>query len=277
MMNYEKHLNKTLTNILFLFGVLAFAACSKEQKKEDFVARVNESYLTREDFASLADTAYLNTTQKEQLINNWIYQEVLSQTADKEGITKREDFLKIINKSSDELAAAMLIDEYLIKEIIKYSNDDLIKYYDSNSNYFRVRTDSYLINKVAFSDEDKAIKFRLLALDSDWKKAVNVFINDSQLVKNTLSDLVEEGNIYPSQLSRIIKDFYPEEISIVILEKPGYYSVVQLLSKYGKESIPTFEIIKSEVEKRLLAEKKQLLVEEYLKNLYSKYDIEIKK
>jgi len=277
MMNYEKHLNKTLTNILFLFGVLAFAACSKEQKKEDFVARVNESYLTREDFASLADTAYLNTTQKEQLINNWIYQEVLSQTADKEGITKREDFLKIINKSSDELAAAMLIDEYLIKEIIKYSNDDLIKYYDSNSNYFRVRTDSYLINKVAFSDEDKAIKFRLLALDSDWKKAVNVFINDSQLVKNTLSDLVEEGNIYPSQLSRIIKDFYPEEISIVILEKPGYYSVVQLLSKYGKESIPPFEIIKSEVEKRLLAEKKQLLVEEYLKNLYSKYDIEIKK
>ena len=277
MMNYEKHLNKTLTKILFLFGLIALAACAEEQKKDDFVARVNDSYLTREDFASLVDTAYLNNAQKEQLINNWVYQEVLSQTADKEGITKREDFLKIINKSSDELAAAMLIDEYIIKEIIKYSNDDLIRYYNSNSNYFRLRTDSYLLNKVTFIDEDKAIKFRLLALDSDWKKAVSVFINDSQMVKNTASDLVEEGDIYPSQLSRIIKDFYPEEISIVIPEKPGYYSVLQLLGKYGTESIPPFELIKSEVEKRFLSEKKQIQVEEYLKDLYSQNEIEIKK
>ena len=97
------------------------------------------------------------------------------------------------------------------------------------------------------------------------------------MVNNTLSDLVEEGNIYPSQLSRIIKDFYPEEISIVISEKPGYYSVVQLMDKYGKESIPPFEIIKSEVEKRFIAEKKQILVEEFLKDLYSKNEIEIKK
>jgi hypothetical protein len=88
---------------------------------------------------------------------------------------------------------------------------------------------------------------------------------------------VEESNIYPMQLSRIVKDFYPEEISIVITEKPGYYSVVQLLGKYGKQSIPPFEIIKPTVEKRFLAEKKKLLVEEYLRDLYSQNEIEIKK
>jgi hypothetical protein len=73
-----------------------------------------------------------------------------------------------------------------------------------------------------------------------------------------------------------MKDFYPEEISIVIPEKPGYYSVVQLLIKYGKESIPPFETVKSEVEKRFLAEKRQQMVEEYLKDLYTQYEIEIK-
>jgi len=277
MMNCEKHLNKTLTNILFLFGVLAFAACSKEQKKDDFVARVNESYLTREDFSSLADTASLNTAQKEQIINNWIYQEILFQAAVKDGITKREDYLDIINKSSYELAGTMLIDNYLSGEVIKYSDDAIINYYESNNNYFRANTDSYLINKVTFSNEDKAIKFRMLALDSDWKKAVNVFVSDSSMLSNIVSDLVEENNIYPAQLSRIIKDFYPEEISIVITEKPGYYSIVQLLSKYGKQSILPFEIIKSRVEKRFLAEKKKQIVEEYLKDLYSQNEIEIKK
>jgi len=57
MMNCEKHLNKTLTKILFLLGVLVFTACSEEQKKDDFIARVNDSYLYREDFASLVDTS----------------------------------------------------------------------------------------------------------------------------------------------------------------------------------------------------------------------------
>ena len=274
MMNCEAHLNKTLTKILFLFGVLVFAACSKEQKKDDFVARVNESYLTREDFASLADTANLNSAQKEQLIKNWIYQEVLFQAADKEGITTREDYLNIVNKSSNELAAAMLIDDYVSKEKINYSDEDLIDYYESNKNYFRLNTDAYLINKVTFNNEDNAIKFRSLALDSEWKKAVSAFVNDSSLIINTESDLVEESNIYPVQLSRIIKDFYPGEISIVITNKPGYYSIVQLL---GKESVPPFELIKAKVEKRFIAEKKKELVEEYLKNLYSQNEIEIKK
>jgi len=276
-MNCEAHLNKTLTKILFLFGVLVFAACSKEQKKDDFVARVKESYLTREDFASLADTANLNSAQKEQLIKNWIYQEVLFQAADKEGITTREDYLRIVNKSSNELASAMLIDDYVSKEKINYSDEDLLTYYESNKNYFRLNTDAYLINKIIFNNEDDAIKFRSLALDSEWKKAVSAFVNDSSLIINTEYDLVEESNIYPVQLSRIIKDFYPGEISIVITNKPGYYSIVQLLNKFGKESVPPFEIIKTKVEKRFLAEKKKELVEEYLKNLYSQNEIEIKK
>ncbi|MCK7523274.1 MAG: peptidylprolyl isomerase [Ignavibacteriales bacterium] len=211
------------------------------------------------------------------MIKNWIYQEVLFQAADKEGITNREDYLNIVNKSSNELAAAMLIDDYVSKEKINYSDEDLIKYYESNKNYFRLNTDAYLINKVTFNNEDNAIKFRSLALDSEWKKAVSAFVNDSSLIINTVSDLVEESNIYPVQLSRIIKDFYPEEISIVITNKPGYYSIVQLLNKLGKESVPPFELIKTKVEKRFIAEKKKALVEEYLKNLYSQNEIEIKK
>ncbi|HRN27571.1 MAG: hypothetical protein IT276_16170 [Ignavibacteriaceae bacterium] len=276
-MNCEKHLNKTLTKIFFLAGVLAIAACSKEQKKDDFIARVNDSYLTREEFASLADTSNLNSAQKEQLIKKWIYQEVLFQEAAKEGITKDKDYLNIIKKSSYELAAAMLIEKYESSEEINYSDDDLIYYYESDKNYFRLNSDSYQLNKVLFSSEDKAIKFRRLALDSDWKKAVNVFVSDSSLIKNLESVFVEENNIYPVQLSRIIKDFYPDEISIVIAEKPGYYSIVQLLNKYNKQSVPPFEIIKSKVEKRFTAEKKKLLVEEYLKTLYSENEIEIKK
>ena len=277
MMNCEKHLNKTLTKIIFLFGVLVFTACSEEQKKDDFIARVNDSYLTREDIASLVDTSNLNQAQRAQLIKDWIYQEILFQTAVKEGITSREDYKKILQKSSYELAAAMLINDYASSEEVKFSDDDILNYFEENKNYFRTNTNLYLVNKAVFNFEDKAIKFRQLALDSDWKKAISVFISDSTLVKNTTSNLMDENSIYPIQLSRIINDFYPEEISIVFTEKPGYYSVVQLLRKFSKETIPPFNIIKPNVEKRFLAEKKKKIIEEYLKELYSQNEIEIKK
>lgn len=276
MMNCEKHLNKTITKILFLFGVLAFAACTKEQKKDDFIARVNDSYLTREEFSSLVDTSNLNSTQKDQIIKNWIYQEILFQKASSEGITKLDDYKNILKKSSYQLASAMLIEDFLSGEEINYSDDDLKNYYEQNKNYFRAASDLYLINKVAFSSEEKAIKFRTLALESDWTKSANVFASDSSMLKNSVYDLVEENNIYPVQLSRIIKEFYLEEISIVITEKPGYYSIVQLLNKFGKQPIPPFDVIKSKVRQRFLAEKKKALVEEYLKELYSQNEIEIK-
>jgi hypothetical protein len=257
--------------------VLALAACSEEPKKDDFIARVNESYLTREDFASLVDTASLNSAQKEQLVKDWIYQEILFQTAANEGITKREEFKNILKKSSYQLAAAMLIDDYISAEKINYSDDDLVNYFETNKNYFRAGSDLYLLNKIVFTNEDKAIKFRILALNSDWQKAVGVFTSDSSLVSNVISNLVDDSRIYPIQLSRIIKDFYPDEISIVFTEKPGYYSIVQLLNKYGKESIPPFEIVKTNVEKRFIAEQKNKIIEQYLKEIYSQNEIEIRK
>lgn len=276
-MNCEKHLNKKVTNTIFLTGLLVFSGCSEETKKTDYIARVNETYLTREEFASLADTSNLNSLQKDQLIKNWIYNEMLFQTAKDNGITDREDYKNYIDKSSKELAGAMLIEEFAESEEINYTDEDLINYFEKNKNYFRLNINSYLINKVSFNNEDQAIKFRSLALESDWESSVNIFSSDSSMLRNKSAGLIEENNVYPLQLSRIIKDLYPEEISIVITEKPGYYSVVQKITNFDKDSVPPFEIIKSKVTQRFISEMKRKIIENYLKELYSENEIEIKK
>ena len=176
---------------------------------------------------------------------------MLFQTAKDKGITNREDYKNYIEKSSKELAGAMLIEEFAKSEEINYSDEDLINYFEKNKNYFRLSINSYLINKVSFDSEDKAIKFRSLAMESDWENSVNIFTSDSSMLRNISAELIEENNVYPMQLSRIIKDLYPEEISIVITEKPGYYSVVQKITNFEKESVPPFEIIKSKVDTKV--------------------------
>lgn len=276
MMNCVKHLANTITNLILLSIVLAFAGCSKKTNKNDFVARVNDSYLTREEFASLVDTTNLNPDQKEQVIENWIYDEILYQQAEKEDIIKSDEYNKIINSSKRKLAATMLLDKLSADEDVDFSDDDLLTYYEKNKNYFKTSTNSYLINKVSFVDEDKAIKFRYAAINEDWETAVNIFTSDSSIRKNYLYNLVDENNIYPYQLSRIIKDFYPLEISIVITEKAGYYSVIQLVKDYTAGTILPFEVIPQEVKKRFISEKKSELIKKYLKELYTQNEVEIK-
>jgi hypothetical protein len=276
-MNCEKHLSQNLTKIFLISSAIVFFSCTKEAKKEEFLARVNNSYLTREEFASMVDTAKLNAADKEQIIKDWIYRELLFQKAKSEKILDKKMFKDVIETSSKELAAAMLINDYISSEEINLSDEDVQNYYDKNKNYFRLKEDSFLLNKITFKQENTAINFRSLAVESDWSKAVNFFNNDTSLISIKNSELVSENNFYPVQLMKIAKDLFPQEISLVINENGGYYSVIQMIGKYQQGTIPELQVIKPLVEERLTAEKKKALINDYLKELYSQNEIEIKK
>ena len=277
MMNCEKHINKIITNSVLFFGLIVFTGCSKETRKDDYLARVNESYLTREELASLVDTSKRNPEQKDQIIKNWVYNEMLFQTAVKKGITSNDNYKRIIKNSDRQLAAAMLLEDFATSKSVDFSEEDLHEYYLKNKNYFKPNNNSYLINRVYFSDENEAVKFRELAILNGWDNTVNMFLEDSAFHNGIKMQLVDENSIYPLQLSQIIKDIYPQEISIVITEKPGYYSLVQMLNSFSKDSILPFDVIKTVIQKRFVAEKKNQIIEDYLKELYSQNEIEIKK
>lgn len=277
MMSCKTHLNQKLIKIFFLLFVLGFTYCSKEPKKKDYIARVNESYLTREDFSSLVDTTNLTPLEREQVVKSWIYKELLFQEAEKEGIVKSKNYKSILKKSSKELAAALLLNQIVNADQIEIAEKDMRSYFESNKNYFQLNIDAYYINQASFKDEDKAINFRSLAIESEWKKAAIIFSSDASLTRILNGELVEENYLFPTALARAVKDLYPQEISIVISENPGYYSIVQMLEKYYKGVTPPFDIIRDKVKKRLLAEKQKEIVDTYLKEIYSNNEIEIKK
>lgn len=276
MMNCAKHLHNTISNILLLSAFLSIISCSEKKEKEDYIARVNDSYFTREDLASLADTSGLTSEEKHKLIKAWVYNEILFQSAESEGITTEDDYLKIINDSKKKLAASLYLIKTIGDKVFEISDDDLLSYYNKNKLYFKADEPFFKLNRIYFNDESKAIKFRNTAIETNWQNALNNFSNDSSVVKKTESQIIKESHLFPVQIAKILKDFYPQEISIVITEKPGYYSLTQFLDKYPKGTYLPFESVKENVSERIKAEMKIKAIEKHIKELYSKNDIEIK-
>lgn len=275
MMNSIRHLSRLNKISLILIAASILTGCGKEQPKTEYVARVNDAYLTKKELASLIDTTMVNALHKSEVIRNWINREILFQKAKKDGIVKQDDYKRLIKNSGKELAGALLLDNYISSVTINFEQRDLINYFEANSNDFKLPDKTYLLNIIHFSNEARTVEFRSLVLDSDWQKAMNIFYGDSAIISTESKLLIKEKNVYSIKILRVVKRLHPLEISIVISEREGYYTVVQVLKKYLKGSLPSFDVIKQDVEKRFLAEKRKELLENYIKDLYSKNEIEV--
>ncbi len=276
MINCTWHLSLNEIKAFFILVSLAFISCEKQGEKVDYVARVNNSYLTREEYASLVDTSTANQSRKNEIISRWIQSELFYQQAEREGLLNREEFKIILRRSERELAGALLLDKFISSERIKADRNEVIDYFEKNINEFRLPSEGLLLNLAEFIDEEKAIKFRKQAIETGWEKAISNFLNDKSVVNYKSNQLFLDYEINPQPIARLVNQLYPLEISIVISAKPGYYSVVQLLARLASGSVPDIDYVYAEAEQRVIAIKRQALVNSYIKNLYSKSKIEIR-
>ena len=274
-MNSIRHLSRLNKISFMLIAASILTGCGKEQPTTEYVARVNDAYLTKKELASLIDTTMVNTLHKSEVIRNWVNREILFQKAKNEGILQQDDYKGLINNSGKELAGVLLLESYISSVTINFEQRDLINYFEENSNDFKIADMSYLLNIIHFSNEDRAVEFRSLVLDSDWQKAMNIFYGESAIISNENKVLLKEQDVSSIKVLRVVKRLHPLEISIVISETEGYYTVVQVLEKYLIGSLPSYNVIKQDVEKRYLAERRKELLENYIKDLYSQNEIEV--
>ncbi len=273
MMNFQKLLKLKTDKLLLLSLIILLTGCSKEEKQKDYLAKVNDSYLTREELASLVDTTDLGAPEKNAIIKDWVYNELLFQKALEKGITDDDNFNNILQNSYKKLAIALLIQEIYNDIEIEYKSSDLQEYYEKNQNYFTRPFETYLINLARFKDELTAIRFREVAIESNWEKATQFFEKNNSVIFEEIGKLKEINEIYPVEVADAVKYLLPDEVSIVIRDKQMAYNVVQLKRKYNAFETLPFNIVEQEVEKRFIGEEKSKKFENFLKELYSKSEI----
>ncbi|MFZ0454758.1 MAG: peptidyl-prolyl cis-trans isomerase [Ignavibacteriaceae bacterium] len=274
MMNLQKYLKTSSIYILIIFFLFSFEACKKEVPGKKYIAKVNDSYLTEDELDSIYNVNS-GIQYKDEIIRNWINRELLFQEARKQGILNSRNFNRILDDSKKELAASFLIKNFVDKEKISVNSAELEGFYNNNPDEFKLIYNSYLLNIIVFSNEDDALKFRAEALGKNWNDAYRDIKNDTAVCSEKSSELLFEYKVQPISVLRVVRELYPSEISIVLHTDEGKFTVVQLIQKFDKGEIPPFDLVKDEIKNLYLVKKKELTVKNYIKELYSKNDIEV--
>ncbi|MEE9448789.1 MAG: peptidylprolyl isomerase [Ignavibacteriaceae bacterium] len=275
-MNWKKHLSRIKIVLTTLLTAALIAGCQESSDKTDYVARVNDSYLSGNDLLEILDSANVDDNFKAEVIRNWILKELLYQEAISEGILNKRDFKNILEKSKKELAGSILLKNFSSNVTLDYQPREVEEYYTLNKREFNFRSNSFKLNIATFSNQNNAVQFRFLLLSSGWDEALSQHSDDATLLSVSDGIILSEQDIYPQKLARIVNGLRPPEISIVISDDAGYHTVAQVLNNFKKGTIPPFDIIKESVEERFIADKKKQLLDNYIDELYSKSDIEIK-
>jgi peptidyl-prolyl cis-trans isomerase C len=218
---------------------------------------------------------HLEPSRRNELILNWVESELLYKEAVNQGLEKDKNYIASIEDTKRALAKAYLINKIVEDARISVTDKELEDYYNLNKSDFHIGLDAYNYNFIIFNDERKAILFRNTLGESDWNRSLNVFRGDSSIIADGSNIFHYEYQIYPLTAQRAVKYLYPGEISIVLKYEPDQYAVFQLIQKYEKGTTPEFSAIKDEVKERYLMMQKNTLIKNYIKNLYSKYDVEI--
>ena len=257
---------------LFSFGVVG---CSKEEKSDKYVAKVNKSVLTEDQVRMGLSEEQNKGKYRSEFINSWIQNEILFQEAEKEGITNDKEFYAILERSKKELAAAFLIKKILADNNVDVNDEEVQKYYDDSKDNFKLNDDAYRLNIVHFNNFDKAVLFRNKLIETDWGRALSSFQKEPAITGSESAVLRYKYQLQPINLLKQLSDMQPNEVSTVIETGQSDYAVVQLTDKLNKDSIPPLEFVKDEIKNRLLVIKRREFVKNYIDKLVSDHNLEI--
>lgn len=274
MMNLKK-LSKNSLLVPFLISLI-FLSCSKEEKNEKNIAKVNDAVLTEDMLNSMMNDSKNKAKLKDEIINQWIEDEVLFQEAEKEGITNEKEFQKILERSKKNLAISFLIKKYLDKNEIQIKDEELKKYYDENKNEFVLNDELYYLRIAKFENYESAIEFRKKLIETNWNIANN-YIKTKTDKFQTKEDLIYKKDLQPIQVVRIVNTMEINEISSIIDISNNEFIIINLMNKYSENTIPPFEAVKNLVKEKLTILKQKELIHNYLTELLSEHNLEIER
>lgn len=260
--------------VLVILSQLIFTGCKKaERHPASYVARVNNTYLTYDEFKKNTDGQLINEVLKNDYIYKWIDNELLYQEAVKKGITNSIEYKDIIEKNKKEIAIALFLNN--ISNSMKSEADDktLNDYFLQNKEDYISSQNSYLFDYIIFNNATEATRFITKADKINWENYV--MKNNGAVVAYSFNKFAEENDL-DFITKKSLRDLKNGTISKIISENSNDFIIFKLLKKYSNFEIPDFFAVKNIVRDRYFVYSRKNYIANYIKQLYTNNSIEIK-
>ncbi len=258
-------------------GLALLFACGKDDRKNGGIARVNDSWLYREDIADLvpAGTPKADSVAMvRHYIDKWAAQKLLLDAADVNlSDARKAEFDKLVNRYREDLLTGAYLDEMVRQRVdTAVSETELRAFYDSGKENFRT---SAMLVKLRFiklrKDNPKfgAIRsrfFNFRKTDANFWEAEKLGFAEASLNDSVW---VEMGQIYP-RLPFINPENRGQYMragkSIEHPDSTGVY-LVKIVSVLEPNQVGPYEYLKPTLREVILNRRKLELIKKFEKDI----------
>ncbi|HET6566800.1 MAG TPA: peptidyl-prolyl cis-trans isomerase [Rhodothermales bacterium] len=261
--------------LTLLLTVVITGGCKHEREVPDYVARVGDEYLTREDMNAVlaALPPGTDTTEAQhQFVEQWVANALLYREARRRGLQDDADVQRMLAENDRSVMVNALLSRMYKEEPSSPSPSEVAAYFGQYKEQLRLREPFVRVRYLSNGNADSAQAARRALLDmpkasadSAWQVIARRFATD---VDGSL-DL--SRNFYPE--SRLFTDA-PEvhdavtalrdgQVSDVIKRDSARFDVVQVVERVPAGSIPQIAWIQDELAQRVaIHDRKQMYARE---------------
>lgn len=262
--------------VAFSFLISAFSCTKNHELPPDLVAQVNDAYLIKENLNNRVPAGLDEDTQlsmKKMLIKQWVEDEIVYQSALKEGIQLSENDLFLVENFKKSIIIQRFLDDKLNKNF-RIPEKDIEDYYDDNQKEFVRKKDEAHIIHLFIENRDKAI-FDEISQTKNLQEIINKYYFDTRSTfESPNGDLgYVEIESLPDFIQKSIKRQRTGTISDPLQSKEGYH-FVQVMDKQNAGSQIDIELAKDEIERRLKWQRRGQEMERLISELREKFQVQ---
>lgn len=264
--------------LLLVFTALFFFQCQNSQPDPlEIVARVGNEYLTRESLNGLIPPNISDEDRDflvKNLVEKWIEREVLTQTAQNEGIKLTPDDIWQIESVKMEMFTSKLLSEKIPKDFT-ITDKEIEDYYNSNQIQFERQNDEVHLVHLYFENLDRAIVSEIRQSNSLLEVIQKNFLDhQASRVLEPNGDLgyIEVNKLRP-EFQRAIRGTKTGTIYGPIKTKEGHH-YLQVLDRKGAKTIRSLDLVRDEIIQLLKIEKRRQRIKSYKEALKKNFEIE---
>ena len=263
---------------LIIPGMLLFlSACSTEKVPEtDIVAQVNEVYITNtflDEASSQQTSEEVRAALKRKIMEKWIEDEILYQSAVKEGLT--------LSKYEEQQISAyrkrILIEKYLEKHLnrsYRVLDQEVEDYYSQHAQEYVWNEDYVHLIHLVLDNDDRVIRSEIGNTKDLMEVIKKNFFDQKSTSERPIGDIgyVPLNNL-PEKLAGRIKNMRTGTIQGPIKTEYGYH-YVQLMDYQKKGATKPLDIVKEEIIERIRLQKRKTELNDLMRDLRTEFTIQ---